>query len=115
VELEPADAQELLSSAVKRAAPGVEVEFEGFRCKGYEHEESNPFVDLVKTCHADVQGAPAGRKIATATTDARYVEGPCSCYGPVAENIHGIDEWVDLASVKDTALTVALVASRWCS
>jgi acetylornithine deacetylase len=53
-------------------------------------------------------------KISTATTDARYVTGPCLCYGPAAGNIHGIDEWVDLASVRDTALAVALVASRWC-
>jgi acetylornithine deacetylase len=64
-----------------------------------------------------VQGraeAPA-TKLSTATTDARYVEGPCSCYGPIAGNLHGIDEWVDLASVRDTALTIALLVSRWCA
>ena len=57
----------------------------------------------------------AGNEASTATTDARYVDGACSCYGPIAGNLHGIDEWVDLASVRDTALTVALVASRWCA
>ena len=46
-------------------------------------------------------------------TDARYVEGECLCYGPVAGNIHGIDEWVDLESVEQTAVTVALAAAEW--
>jgi acetylornithine deacetylase len=116
-ELEPADAQALLRRTVESAAPGVEVEFEGFRCNAYEHAADNPFIELVSACHADVQGRsePPGRKLSTATTDARYVQGPCSCYGPVAGNLHGIDEWVDLASVRDTALTVALIASRWCA
>lgn len=115
-ELEPADAQALLRRAVESAAPGVEVAFEGFRCKAYEHSLDNPLVQLVGACHAEVQGRdePPGRKLSTATTDARYVTGPCCCYGPVAGSIHGIDEWVDLASTRDTALTVALIASRWC-
>jgi acetylornithine deacetylase len=116
-ELEPADAQTLLRRAVESSAPGVEVEFEGFRCRAYEHQADEPLVQLVGACHADVhgQGEPPGRKLSTATTDARYVEGPCCCYGPVAGNLHGIDEWVDLASMRATALTVALVASRWCN
>jgi len=115
-ELEPQDAQKLLRRAVEQSAPGVEVEFEGFRCNAYEHPENDPFVTLVKECHGEAQGTNAdpGRKLSTATTDARYVDGPCCCYGPVAGNIHGIDEWVDLASVQDTALTVALIAARWC-
>jgi acetylornithine deacetylase len=116
-DLEPADAQALLQRAVESAAAGVEVEFEGFRCKGYEHSSDNPFIELVAACHGEVQGhgQPPGRKVSTATTDARYVLGPCTCYGPIAGNLHGIDEWVDLASVRDTALTVALIASRWCA
>jgi acetylornithine deacetylase len=92
----------------------VEVEFEGFRCRSYRHELEGPFVELVRRCHEDVHGSPPGVKTSTATTDARYVEGPCLCYGPTAGNIHGIDEWVDLASVRDTAVTIALLAARWC-
>lgn len=115
-ELEPSDAQALLRRAVASAAPAVEVDFEGFRCKAYEHSTDEPLVSMLRECHAAVQGRPepAGTKLSTATTDARYVEGPCSCYGPIAGNIHGIDEWVDLASVRDTAVTIALLAARWC-
>jgi acetylornithine deacetylase len=116
-QLEPEDAQALLRRAVAQAAPTVEVEFEGFRAAAYQHTLDNPFMEALKACHAEVQGGedPPGHKLSTATTDARYIEGPCSCYGPVAGNIHGIDEWVDLASMRDTARTVALVAARWCA
>jgi acetylornithine deacetylase len=116
-ELEPADAQALLTRAVASAAPAVEVEFEGFRAKAYEHSIDEPLVATLQECHAEVQGRAEGpaTKRSTATTDARYVEGPCSCYGPIAGNLHGIDEWVDLASVRDTALTIALLVSRWCA
>jgi acetylornithine deacetylase len=49
----------------------------------------------------------------TATTDARYVEGPCLCYGPSAGNLHGTDEWVDVATLVETATVVALAAATW--
>jgi acetylornithine deacetylase len=115
-ELDPADAQALLRRAVESSAPDVQVELEGFRCRAYEHSADEALVQLVGACHAEAHGhgEPPGRKLSTATTDARYVDGPCCCYGPVAGNLHGIDEWVDLASIRATALTVALVASRWC-
>jgi acetylornithine deacetylase len=115
-ELEPADAQQLVRRCVAEAAPGVEVEFEGFRCRAYQHAADDPLIVLVNECHAEAQGRdePPGCKLSTATTDARSVRGPCTCYGPRAGNIHGIDEWVDLASIRDTAVTIALIASRWC-
>ncbi len=115
-QLEPSDAQLLLRETVEREVPGVEVEFEGFRCHAYHHDLDNPFIRLVDSCHSDIQGRsdPPGRKLSTATTDARYVPGPCCCYGPTAGAIHGIDEWVDIASMRDTAVTIALIASRWC-
>lgn len=112
-ELEPGDAQGLLREAVEREAPGIEVSFDGFRAHAYEHDLASPLAALVASCHAELHGAPPESKVSTATTDARYVEGPCLCYGPKAGNIHGTDEWVELQSVRDTALAVALIASRW--
>ncbi len=103
-----------LVRAVEQEAPEVEVSFEGFRAHAYRHDLDTAFARLAGEAHAELHGAPPGRKVSTATTDARYVRGPCLCYGPVAGNIHGIDEWVDLVSVRDTALAVALIASRWC-
>jgi acetylornithine deacetylase len=116
-EIEPAGAQQLLRRAVESTAPGVEVEWEGFRCPAYDHDLESDLVRELRAAHAESQGSDRApdTKLSTATTDARFVEGPCSCYGPSAGNIHGIDEWVDLASIRDTALTVALTAARWCA
>jgi acetylornithine deacetylase len=116
-ELTPADAQERLRRAVVEGAPDVEVAFEGFRARAYSHPLDGPFMGVVRAAHAEATGRdePPGQKLSTATTDARFVSGPCTCYGPVAGNIHGIDEWVDVASTRDTALVVALATARWCS
>lgn len=113
----PEEAKDLLRRAVRDAAPGIDVEFEGFRCGAYRHDRDSALVELLRTCHGEVQGSDAavGTKLSTATTDARYVRGPCCCYGPVAGNIHGIDEWVDIDSIADTSVTVALLAARWCA
>ena len=54
-------------------------------------------------------GSPARFGAFTATTDARQVEGAL-CYGPLAGNLHGADEWVDIASLEQTARVVALAA-----
>jgi acetylornithine deacetylase len=49
------------------------------------------------------------------TTDARYVREPVVCYGPLAGNKHGVDEWVDLETTRRTAVVVAATAARWCA
>lgn len=111
-----AQAQALLAGAVHAAAPTVEVTFEGFRAHPYQHA-SDQFVELVRQAHADASGGGQlpDLKQSTATTDARYVAGPCTCFGPIAGDIHGTDEWVDLASVRQTAISVALCIARWCA
>jgi acetylornithine deacetylase len=37
-----------------------------------------------------------------------------TCYGPDAQNIHGIDESVGLQSVHDTTKVLALTVAEWC-
>ncbi len=55
----------------------------------------------------------------TGTTDARSFvvhEGvPATCYGPIGGNLHAPDEWVDLESVRETTLVLALAAAEWCA
>ncbi len=115
-DLEPAHAQRLLRDAVASAAPSVEVKLEGFRAHAYRHDADSQLARLVRSCHARARGSElrAEAVLSTATTDARYVDGPCACFGPVAGNIHGTDEWVDLDSARDTALIVALAVAGWC-
>ena len=74
-------------------------------------------VRLLGRCHQDLTGAEVTTKPLTCTTDLRAykVHGGINgtCYGPVAENIHGIDERVDIESIRHTLKTYALFLSRW--
>jgi acetylornithine deacetylase len=95
----------------------VEVRYDGFACDGYVLE-SDPVIDAVGAAAARVSGAVPGLVASTATTDARtfHLHGatPAICFGPVAENIHSVDERVYLPSVVTTAQTLALFVRDWC-
>jgi acetylornithine deacetylase len=112
-DLEPHDAQRLVAGRVAQAAPTVRVAFDGFRAHAYHHDPDTPFGGVLAAAHHDLYGAAPARYVSTGTTDARYVTGPCYCYGPLAGNGHAIDEWVDLQSVRDTAVAVAVLLVRW--
>jgi len=88
------------------------VVFEAFRAPAYCWRVDGPLPDLLAEAHEDVLGTPLTATAFTATTDARQVEGAL-CYGPLAGNLHGADEWVDVGSLEATARVVALFADRW--
>jgi acetylornithine deacetylase len=111
-DLEPVAAQQLVAERVAAAAPSVRVTFDGFRAHAYHHDPATPLADVVSQAHEELHGARPRPGVFTGTTDARYVTGPCYCYGPLAGNLHGIDEWVDLASCRSVAETMALVLQR---
>ena len=111
--VEPADLQRRIVEQVGAAAPGVEVAFEAFRARAYCHETSDRLAELLMNAHRRVLGTEPQTMAFTATTDARQVEGPCLCYGPTASNLHGLDEWVDLESLEQTATVVAVAAAEW--
>jgi acetylornithine deacetylase len=96
----------------------LEVLYDGFQCEGYELEEDAPLVtELVDAC-SRVTGAEPPLFASTATTDARtfqlHGETPAVCFGPLAENEHGVDERVFLPSITQTAQAIALFISDWC-
>jgi acetylornithine deacetylase len=112
-DLEPVAAQAFVRDAVAAAAPAVEVSFEGFRAPAYVHDPASDLAALLGACHVAVHGGPPPHPyVSTATTDARFVAGPCYCYGPAGGMVHGIEEWVDLDTVRATAATIALVVAR---
>ncbi|TIU76826.1 MAG: hypothetical protein E5W03_21870 [Mesorhizobium sp.] len=39
---------------------------------------------------------------------------PSLVYGPIAENIHAVDERVSLSSLRRVTKTIALFAAQWC-
>jgi acetylornithine deacetylase len=111
---EPAEVQARIVDAVADATPGVEVSFEAFRAPAYSHDTDGLFPTLLRATHERVTGAAARLLAFTATTDARQADGAL-CYGPLAGELHGPDEWVDIASLEQTALVVAQTAARWLS
>jgi acetylornithine deacetylase len=94
------------------------VEFYGFRSDGHSADRSRPALATLTSCHRTLTGSDAADYIATCTTDVRafhhFGRSQATCYGPVAESIHGADERVHLDSVMHTAKTYALFMARWC-
>ncbi len=86
---------------------------------GYELPEGTPAEEIFRSAHA-VAHAGEGLKsyVMACYLDAAIfaVHGntPALVYGPVSENIHGIDERVSLSSLKRVTGTLALFAADWC-
>jgi acetylornithine deacetylase len=96
----------------------IEVLYDGFQCDGYELAHDAPLVTgLVDACVRATGRRPA-LFASTATTDARsfqlYGDTPAVCFGPRAENEHGVDERVHLPSVTESAQVIALFIRDWC-
>jgi acetylornithine deacetylase len=113
IRLTPAEAQERLRAAVLRRAPTAEIEFRGFRARGYAFDPASPFVALLADCHEEVRGGRPRPEPSRATTDLRFFDHQAVCYGPTGDGLHGVDEWVDLDSVADVAAVIALLVRRW--
>jgi acetylornithine deacetylase len=94
------------------------ITFYGFRSEGHTLAIDLPAFSALNACHRTLTGEDAREYIATCTTDLRaftlFGAGQATCYGPVAENIHGANERVDIESVIHVAKTYALFISRWC-
>jgi acetylornithine deacetylase len=95
----------------------LKVEFHGFCSEGLEVDLDDVGVRLLDRCHQDLTGKVAIKKPLTCTTDLRAykVHGGINgtCYGPVAENIHGVDERVDIESIRHVLKTYGLFLTRW--
>lgn len=94
------------------------VEWGGFVADGCVFPPEQPISRLVSATHRDVTGSELRHMAATGLTDARfyalYGDTQAACYGPDAENIHGIDESVGLDSLHDTTRVLALTIAAWC-
>jgi acetylornithine deacetylase len=102
----------------KRADVTVELSYHGFQAEGLVVDLQQPAMRTLMQAHRDITGTPAATRASTATTDVRffhlYGHIPCTCYGPAGERIHGIDEWVSLASLHQVTAVLALFIARWC-
>ena len=87
------------------------VECSGLRARGYLLDEQSTLVQDLAAAHLDAHGATPRVFSLGSTTDARtYLNDfgvPAVCFGAVTQNMHGIDESVDLRSIVDGARTLA--------
>ena len=94
------------------------VTYEGFACEGYTLDFEAPLVAALGSATARTTGFEPLVFASTATTDARmfqlYGSTPAVCFGPHAENVHGIDERVHLPSVLQASQALALFIADWC-
>lgn len=94
------------------------VVYEGFQAEGFELDMNEPVITTLTDCHRAVTGSAPESFAFTGTTDARffnlYGNTPATCYGPLASNIHGIDEWVSIDSMMQVATVLAVFMTQWC-
>jgi acetylornithine deacetylase len=93
------------------------VRLSGFRAEGYFLDPSHPLVTAMADAHEDAHGVRPSAFSLGSTTDARFYVNdfglPALCYGPSADNIHGVDESVDLDTVVAGAKTLARFIAAW--
>ncbi len=94
------------------------VEFKGFMADGCLFPAEQPIAQLVSAQHAALVGEPLRHYVSAGLTDARHYvlagATQATCYGPDAQNIHGIDESVGLACITQTTKVLALTIAEWC-
>ena len=96
----------------------LSVEFQGFMADGCVFPAEQAISRTVAAAHRAVSGEAVRTYTAPGLTDARfytlYQGTEATCYGPDAENIHGIDESVGLESMHDVTRVIALTVLEWC-
>ncbi|WP_373504127.1 ArgE/DapE family deacylase [Aestuariivirga sp.] len=94
------------------------VEWNGFFAEGYHLEPGSEAERTLTEAHRSVIGQPLETRLVTAYLDARvyalYDRIPVLNYGCTAENYHGFDERVNLASVQRTTAVIAQFIADWC-
>jgi len=120
------DLQDRIEAIVAEAAvddPAIfahppEVLYGGFACDGYEIADDAPLVTTLGNAFTRQAGEPPALVATTGTTDARVFglagDVPAVCFGPYAEQAHGVDERVYLPSVVQTAQVLGLFIRDWC-
>jgi acetylornithine deacetylase len=96
----------------------VELAFRGFMADPCLFDTGAPIVRLARRCHAEATGGTLRDYPATGLTDGRHFvlhQGtPVACFGPDAQDIHGIDESVGLESMHGITRSIALTIAEWC-
>jgi acetylornithine deacetylase len=116
-----ADIERIVTEAQGDAAlkgAKVKLEFKGFMADPCVFDLSSAIVQESMRNFADLTGNELRRYPATGLTDGRffalYQSTPVACFGPDAQDIHGIDESVGMDSMHDITRTIAITMAEWC-
>jgi acetylornithine deacetylase len=121
-----ATARREIEACIKQAADkdpflrnmAPEISYNGFQAEGYVLSGADEPLRVLDGAHRSIFGEALRPEASTGTTDARffglYADIPAIVYGPVAENIHGFDERVDLQSTLKVTQAMALFVADWC-
>lgn len=115
----PEQAEERVRRVVAELAAGDEdfpaqptLTLTGFRAKGYLLDEGSALVRDLSAAHLDAHGVRPRTFTLGSTTDARtYVNDfgiPALCFGATGHDLHGTDESVELQSIIDARLHLAM-------
>jgi len=100
------------------AAHPPEIDWTGFFAEGYHQPPGSDAEAALARAHETAFGAPMGEMLMNGYLDARvhrlYQDAPTLCWGPLAENIHGYDERVNLPSLRRCTHALALFIAEWC-
>lgn len=118
-----ANVRAAIERIVAEAAPAeapckVTLEFKGFMAEACAFDLDAPIVGLARKNYAEATGGTLRDYPATGLTDGRHfvhhAGTPVAVFGPDAQDIHGIDESVGIASFHGITRTIALTMAAWC-
>lgn len=121
-----ADIRAEIEDCVRKAALGdpflsnnqPRIQYHGHMAEGFVLENAAVPEAVLGDSHRSVFGKTLEEAVTSGATDGRffalYQDTPTLVYGPICERPHGIDERVDLESVRDVTKTMALFLAEWC-
>lgn len=94
----------------------VEWNLAGLYFPPFDTAVDHPLVTSLQKRHAEVGGAGVTAGLNGVTDAGHYGIGgvPSVVFGPICGNVHGLDEWVDMDSVRTTTRTLIATIIDWC-
>jgi acetylornithine deacetylase len=122
------DIQKLVEDTVRNAAAAdpwlrenpPEVQWLPFRTDPYFQDPEHPFVKRVISSAQAIMGdqiaiKPRGGAWSEDTRFAQYFGFPALSIGPTGERAHGLDEYVNLESLRSITKAIAAATFDWCA
>ena len=96
-----------------------DITFYGFHAEGSCVDfAGSPVIQTLDAVHRELMGCGLTPEAGSATTDTRffhlYYGIPAVCFGPRGAGAHGVDEYVELHTVREVTRIIAAFILDWC-